>query len=53
MARINWADQALVDLDEICEFIARDAPRYAQLFADRVFESVERLNEFQNRLMLL
>jgi len=29
------------------EFIARDAPRYAQLFADRVFESVERLKEFQ------
>ena len=48
MARINWTDQALVDLDEICEFIARDAPRYAQLFADRLFESVERLKEFPN-----
>ena len=30
MARINWLDQALDDLDAICDFIARDAPRYAQ-----------------------
>ncbi len=43
MARINWSDQALDDLDAICDFIARDVPRYAQVFANRVFESVERL----------
>ena len=46
MARINWSDQALDDLDAICNFIARDAPRYAQVFANRVFESVERLELF-------
>ncbi len=46
MARINWSDQALDDLDAICDFIARDAPRYAQVFANRVFESVERLELF-------
>ncbi|MFQ5639358.1 MAG: type II toxin-antitoxin system RelE/ParE family toxin [bacterium] len=46
MARITWTDQALEDLDAICEFIARDAPRYAQVFADRIFESVERLESF-------
>ncbi len=46
MARINWSDQALDDLDAICDFIARDAPHYAQVFANRVFESVERLELF-------
>ena len=46
MVRINWTSQALDDLEAICEFIARDAPRYAQLFANRVFEVVERLRNF-------
>jgi len=46
MAGINWSDQALDDLDAICDFIARDAPHYAQVFANRVFESVERLEMF-------
>ena len=46
MVRINWTSQALDDLEAIWEFIARDAPRYAQLFANRVFEVVERLRDF-------
>ncbi|NIR50448.1 type II toxin-antitoxin system RelE/ParE family toxin [candidate division KSB1 bacterium] len=46
MAKIIWTDQALDDLNSICEFIARDALRYAQVFADRVFKSVERLEDF-------
>jgi len=46
MARVTWTGQALEDLDVICEFIARDAPRYAQVFAQRAFESVERLELF-------
>ena len=46
MVRINWTSQALDDLEAICEFIARDASRYAQLFANRVFEVVERLRDF-------
>ena len=46
MVRINWTSQALNDLEAICEFIARDAPRYAQLFANRVFEVVEQLRDF-------
>jgi len=46
MARITWTDQALDDLDSICEFIARDAPRYSQVFAEKVFEVIERLEYF-------
>ena len=43
---MTWTPQALNDVDAICKFIARDAPRYAQLFATQVFKSVERLEAF-------
>ncbi|HBG93274.1 MAG: plasmid stabilization protein [Nitrospirae bacterium GWF2_44_13] len=46
MAVVNWTTQALDDLDSICEFIARDAMRYAQLFAIQAFETVDRLEMF-------
>ena len=46
MAVVSWTIQALDDLDAICEFIARDAPRYAQLFAIQAFETVDRLEMF-------
>lgn len=46
MAVVSWTTQALDDLDAICEFIARDAPRYAQLFAMQAFESIDRLEKF-------
>jgi plasmid stabilization system protein ParE len=46
MAGLTWTSQALYDVDAICEFIARDVPRYAQLFATQVFKSVERLEAF-------
>ncbi len=44
--KVSWTDQALEDLDAICLFIARDAPRYAEIFADRVFGVTERLENF-------
>jgi toxin ParE1/3/4 len=46
MARINWTNQALSDLQAIGDFIARDAPVFAQIFVDKVFETVERLENF-------
>lgn len=46
MARLIWTTQALEDVEAICQFIARDAPRYAQVFATQVFEAVERLQTF-------
>src|SRR5688572_20498547 len=42
----NLAEQALDDLESVCLFIARDAPRYAELFAVRVFHATERLEQF-------
>ena len=46
MAQITWTNQALDDLDAICLFIARDAPRYAELFAERVLRATDRLAKF-------
>lgn len=46
MARLTWTPQALDDIEAICEFIAKDAPRYAQIFATQVFSSAERIKIF-------
>ena len=46
MARVIWAPQALADLEAIGDFIAREAPRYAQMLADGAFQAVERLEIF-------
>ena len=43
MARVRWTDQALEDVDAICEYIARDAPRTARRFGQRIFQAVETL----------
>lgn len=46
MARIIWTSQALNDLQAIGDFISRDAPTFAQVFTDKVFDTVERLENF-------
>ena len=46
MTALHWTEQALEDLVSIRDFIARDAPGYAQVVVDRIFESAERLAEF-------
>ncbi len=46
MAQVRWTTQALADLEAIGDFIARDAPSFAQVFVDRVFEAVKRLETF-------
>lgn len=46
MAQVRWTPQALNDLEAICLFIARDAPRIASVFADTAFRATDRLAEF-------
>jgi len=46
VVKVSWTDQALEDLEAICLFIARDAPRYAEIFADRAFVATEHLGQF-------
>jgi addiction module RelE/StbE family toxin len=46
VAQVRWTAQALADLEAIGDFIARDASSFAQVFVDRVFEAVKRLEAF-------
>lgn len=46
MAQIRWSPQVADDLEEICDYIGRDSPRYAALFAERVFAIVETIARF-------
>jgi toxin ParE1/3/4 len=46
VARVIWAPQALADLEAIGDFIAREAPRFAQMLTDGAFDVVERLELF-------
>lgn len=46
MAQIRWSLQIAADLEEICDYIGRDSPRYAALFAERVFAVVDMIAQF-------
>ena len=46
MARVVWSPQALDDLRAIGDYLARDAPAYAQTFVDGAFAAVEVLETF-------
>lgn len=45
MVKVNWTDSAIIDLNEIGEFISKDSERYAQLTVDRLFNSVDILED--------
>ena len=46
MARLVWTRQSREDLDAIKEFIARDAPRTAEAFVERLMAKTDRLKRF-------
>ncbi|MBV1877171.1 MAG: type II toxin-antitoxin system RelE/ParE family toxin [Pseudomonadales bacterium] len=46
MAQIIWTEPALIELDEIAEYIAVDNPVAAQKLVRKVFLRVEKLKEF-------
>ena len=46
MAVINWTESALLDLDEIAEYIAMNNILAAKALVQSVFHSVERLEDF-------
>jgi toxin ParE1/3/4 len=46
VAQINWTKQALSDLEAIGDYIARDSPPIAQVFVNRIINSVIRLESF-------
>jgi toxin ParE1/3/4 len=46
MASLIWTEPALLDLDEIAEYIALDNPLAASRYVQRVFDRVEKLEKF-------
>ena len=46
MARVVWHPDALTDIDDVSQYIARDAPRYGRVFAKKVFAATERLSRY-------
>lgn len=44
--RVDWSDPALDDLDDVTRYIAKDSPYYATEFAERIFNTVDRLIDF-------
>ena len=48
MARVIWSPQALADLEAIGDYLAREAPAYAQSFVDGAFAAAEMLEAFPN-----
>ncbi len=46
MKRILWTEPALVDLEAIRDYIARDSDVYAAATVERILEAVERIGAF-------
>lgn len=48
MAQLVWTEPALMNLDEITEYIALDDPSAASNYVQKVFDRVERLAIYPN-----
>ena len=46
MAKIIWTEPALIDLNEIAEYIALDKPTAARNLVQTIFSKTERLEDF-------
>lgn len=46
MAQVIWTEPALIDLEEIANYIALDKPSAAKKLVKNVFETVKRLKQF-------
>jgi toxin ParE1/3/4 len=46
MVEISWTKQAIKDIDNIAEFIAKDSECYAQIQVQRFFANVKVLERF-------
>jgi toxin ParE1/3/4 len=46
MAKLIWSENAITDLENIYDFIAKDSPFYAKAQVDKIVNSVERLSLF-------
>jgi len=45
-AKIIWSPRAVTDLEDTCNYIARDSQRYTSIFASNVISIVKRIPQF-------
>jgi len=43
MAKVNWTPQALADIEEIADYIAKDSEYYAKITITNIFDAVKKL----------
>ena len=46
--KIRWSPRAADDLEDICNYIARDSERYAAIFAGNIFQIINHIPDFPN-----
>lgn len=46
--KIIWSPRAIADLEDTCNYIARDSHRYASIFASNIISMVKRIPQFPN-----
>ncbi|MDW3197001.1 MAG: type II toxin-antitoxin system RelE/ParE family toxin [Cytophagales bacterium] len=46
MVEVIWTNNALLDLNEIGEYIAKDSPKYAEITVSKLYYKVEVLVEY-------
>lgn len=44
--KVIWSEQALHDVEHIRDYIAQDAPAYAQSFVERLLQATRHLPQF-------
>jgi addiction module RelE/StbE family toxin len=45
MGEIKWTERALLDLQDIGEYISNDSPRYASLSLEKIIETAELIED--------
>ncbi|MCL6573436.1 MAG: type II toxin-antitoxin system RelE/ParE family toxin [Bacillus sp. (in: Bacteria)] len=48
MVDLRWAESAVKDLEDICNYIANDSEEYARNFARRIIDTIETITTFPN-----
>jgi addiction module RelE/StbE family toxin len=46
--KIIWSPEAVADLTEIRDYVARDSDAYAAALVERILSSIDRLSDFPN-----
>lgn len=44
--KVKWSPRAVSDLEEICDYIARDSEHYAAFFARKIISIIESIPQF-------